>query len=42
MRKLKIAFCGGGTGGHYYPAVALLQEIGKRTDFDLLYFTGKG
>ncbi len=42
MRKLKIAFCGGGTGGHYYPAVALLQEIGKRTDFDLLYFTVKG
>lgn len=43
MRKnLKVAFCGGGTGGHYYPAVAVYQELSKRFDIEALYFTIAG
>lgn len=41
MKKLRIAFCGGGTGGHYYPAVAILEELASRVDYELLYFTVK-
>jgi len=43
MRKnLKVAFCGGGTGGHYYPAIAVYQELSKRFDIEALYFTIAG
>ena len=42
MQKLKVAFCGGGTGGHYYPAVSILQELKRLREIDLLYFTVSG
>jgi UDP-N-acetylglucosamine--N-acetylmuramyl-(pentapeptide) pyrophosphoryl-undecaprenol N-acetylglucosamine transferase len=39
MKKLKVAFCGGGTGGHYYPAVAILHALSRVREIELLYFT---
>lgn len=40
--KIKIIVSGGGTGGHYYPAVAVLKEIKKNYDAEILYFTTDG
>ncbi|MBN2219359.1 MAG: UDP-N-acetylglucosamine--N-acetylmuramyl-(pentapeptide) pyrophosphoryl-undecaprenol N-acetylglucosamine transferase [Kosmotogaceae bacterium] len=42
MKKLKVAFCGGGTGGHYYPAVAILHALSRVRKVELLYFTVSG
>jgi len=42
MKKLRVALCGGGTGGHYYPAVAILHELSKSRELDLMYFTVSG
>ncbi|HOO74966.1 MAG TPA: UDP-N-acetylglucosamine--N-acetylmuramyl-(pentapeptide) pyrophosphoryl-undecaprenol N-acetylglucosamine transferase [Tepiditoga sp.] len=42
MKKIKIIVSGGGTGGHYYPAVAVLKEIKKNYDAEILYFTTDG
>ena len=30
VRKVNIVFCGGGTGGHYYPLMAIKQELDKK------------
>lgn len=38
---MKIAVCGGGTGGHYYPALAFIKGIAGRYPVDILYFTVK-
>ncbi len=38
---MKIGFVGGGTGGHFYPLIAVAQEIRDRkndTEIDLYYF----
>ncbi len=36
VKKLRIALCGGGTGGHIYPQIAVMQALSKRiTDFNL-------
>ncbi len=37
MTKSKIAFTGGGTGGHIYPNLALIEEINGE-DTELFYF----
>ena len=40
MRKLKVMFSGGGTGGHIYPATAVAQEILKRHQGVEILFVG--
>jgi UDP-N-acetylglucosamine--N-acetylmuramyl-(pentapeptide) pyrophosphoryl-undecaprenol N-acetylglucosamine transferase len=43
MKKIRIAFTGGGTGGHIYPLLAVAEEVKEQlsrqgADFELLYF----
>ncbi|OAA31415.1 hypothetical protein AT15_07930 [Kosmotoga arenicorallina S304] len=42
MAKLKVALCGGGTGGHYYPILAVAQRLSEKFDTEFLYFTIAG
>jgi len=36
--KKKILICGGGTAGHIYPAVSVIEEIiENHNDFDILF-----
>ncbi len=39
---MKIAVCGGGTGGHYYPALAFIKGLAENRNVEVLYFTIKG
>lgn len=36
---IKIAVAGGVTGGHLYPALAVLKELEEYSEIDVLYFT---
>ena len=40
VRKVNIVFCGGGTGGHYYPLMAIKQELDKRLKDKNMYYIG--
>jgi len=47
-KKIKILFTGGGTGGHIFPIIAIVREIGKLSpeerknkEFDFSYFGPK-
>ena len=33
MPKINILLCGGGTGGHYYPLMAIKKELYSKSDF---------
>jgi UDP-N-acetylglucosamine--N-acetylmuramyl-(pentapeptide) pyrophosphoryl-undecaprenol N-acetylglucosamine transferase len=42
-KRLKVVFSGGGTGGHYYPAIALLKYLeNKYQNLEVIYFATKG
>lgn len=39
---MKVVISGGGTGGHIYPAVAIIEELKKRdNNIDILYIGSK-
>ena len=40
VRKVNIVFCGGGTGGHYYPLMAIKQELDKKLKNKSMYYIG--
>ena len=40
MAKHNILFCGGGTGGHYYPLMAIKNELDKTIDNKKLFYIG--
>ena len=43
QRKCAILFAGGGTGGHLYPAIAIADEVKKRSpEAELLFIGTKG
>ncbi len=39
---LRIAACGGGTAGHYYPALSVLRAVKEKRDCEIIYFTAAG
>ncbi|MGM0640773.1 MAG: UDP-N-acetylglucosamine--N-acetylmuramyl-(pentapeptide) pyrophosphoryl-undecaprenol N-acetylglucosamine transferase [Thermotogota bacterium] len=41
MKTKKIIIAGGGTGGHYYPALAFIKYLEKFYKLDILYFITK-
>jgi len=42
-KELKVVFSGGGTGGHYYPALSVLKYLNKYYDkLEVMYFITKG
>jgi UDP-N-acetylglucosamine--N-acetylmuramyl-(pentapeptide) pyrophosphoryl-undecaprenol N-acetylglucosamine transferase len=42
-KELKVVFSGGGTGGHYYPALSVLKYLNKYYNkLEVIYFTTKG
>ena len=40
MARHNIIFCGGGTGGHYYPLMAIKNELRKHIESDNFYYIG--
>ncbi|MGQ9855699.1 MAG: UDP-N-acetylglucosamine--N-acetylmuramyl-(pentapeptide) pyrophosphoryl-undecaprenol N-acetylglucosamine transferase [Fervidobacterium sp.] len=41
-KRLKVAVAGGVTGGHFYPNLAVLEELAKNYDLEVLYFCVEG
>lgn len=41
MPKINILLCGGGTGGHYYPLMAIKKDLHSKSDFNFSYVGAK-
>ena len=41
MSKMNILLCGGGTGGHYYPLMAIKKDLYSKSDFNFSYVGAK-
>ena len=41
MPKMNILLCGGGTGGHYYPLMAIKQDLHSNSDFRFSFIGAK-
>ena len=41
MPKMNILLCGGGTGGHYYPLMAMKNELNLKSDFNFSFIGAK-
>lgn len=41
-KKLKILVSGGGTGGHIFPAIAIVEALKKQTDIEVLFVGAVG
>ena len=41
MPKINILLCGGGTGGHYYPLMAIKKDLNSKSDFNFSYIGAK-
>ena len=41
MPKMNILLCGGGTGGHYYPLMAIKNELNLKSDFNFSFIGAK-
>jgi len=39
-KKVKVIFCGGGTGGHLFPAIAMAEEFKRRHHPSEIFFVG--
>ena len=37
MHNKNILLCGGGTGGHYYPLMAIKKDLESKSDFKFSY-----
>lgn len=42
MKKLKILISGGGTGGHIFPAIAIVEALKKQADIEVLFVGAEG
>ena len=43
IEKMKVLISGGGTGGHIFPAIAIVQEIQKRiSNVEFLFIGAEG
>ena len=41
MPKINILLCGGGTGGHYYPLMAIKKELYSKSDYNFSFIGAK-
>ena len=41
MHNKNILLCGGGTGGHYYPLMAIKKDLESKSDFKFSYVGAK-
>ena len=41
MPKINILLCGGGTGGHYYPLMAIKKDLHSKSDFRFSFIGAK-
>lgn len=39
---MRVLLCGGGTGGHVYPALAVASELTRQSDVEVLYVGAEG